>query len=51
MFGTQLIGSGRLRYHLQCCLWNVMGSSPMALPSRDHAPTIQGQGSLTVDRY
>jgi hypothetical protein len=49
--GAKLIRSGNLCHHLQCCLWNVMGSSSMVVSSRDHAPPIQGQGSLVVDRY
>jgi hypothetical protein len=40
-----------LRDHLQCCIRNVMGSSALVVPSRDHASPIQGQGSLAVDSY
>ena len=43
--------SGHLRDHLQCCFRDVMGSSSMVVPSRDHAPPIQSQGSIVVDRH
>jgi hypothetical protein len=48
---SKLTASCDLRDHLQCCIWDVMGSSPMVVPSRDHAPPIPGQGSIIVDRY
>jgi len=47
----KLTDSGHLRDHLQRCIWDVMGSSPLVVSSRDHAPSIQGQGSIIVDRY
>jgi hypothetical protein len=47
----ELMSSRNLRDHLQRCIWNVMGSSSMVVPSRDHAPPIQGQGSIVVDSY
>jgi hypothetical protein len=46
-----LTSSRNLRHHLQRCIWNVMGSSPLVVSSRDHAPPIPGQGSFAVDRY
>jgi len=46
-----LTKSGHLRDHLQRCIRDVMGSSSMVVPSRDHAPPIQSQGSIIVDRY
>jgi hypothetical protein len=48
---SKLTASCDLRDHLQRCIWDVMGSSPLVVPSRDHAPPIPGQGSLIVDRY
>ena len=47
----KLTASGHLRDHLQRCIRDVMGSSSMVVPSRDHAPPIQSQGSIIVDRY
>jgi hypothetical protein len=48
---SKLTASCDLRDHLQCRIWDVMGSSPLVVPSRDHAPPIPGQGSFIVDRY
>jgi hypothetical protein len=47
----KLTASCNLRDNLQRCIWDVMGSSPMVVPSRDHAPSIPSQGSLIVDSY
>jgi len=47
----KLTASGHLRDYLQCCIWDVMGSSSLAVPSRDHAAPIPSQGSFVVHRY
>jgi len=48
---SKLTSSCYLRHHLQRCIWDVMGSSSLVVPSRDHAAPIPGQGSLIIDRY
>jgi hypothetical protein len=48
---SKLTTSCNLCDHLQRCIWDVMGSSPLVVSSRDHAPPIPGQGSFIVDRH
>lgn len=48
---TKLTISRGLCHHLQRSFRNVMGSSALVIPSRDHAFAIQSEGCLLVDCY
>lgn len=49
--GTKLMGSCGMCDHLQCRVWDELGTGAMVVSSGDYAPAVPSEGRVTVDRY